>query len=356
MSKFYQINTTLLESNEAVNKQTGEVVPLSPETKLVYAYMLNQYRMYRKYGNRRYTESWDKIFTVCCDVAAQKQKRLAKELTTLGLIEVIGNKNAYKVVHSVESIIETWEFTNSKLNTFKDPTQTTKRKESKKQRLNKWEEDKRSKGEWKDFKEPHLEEMQDCNGVESYFTAPPPVEAYEQDYRPIAGDAVNFGVLADIDTSDAPTSDQWDYHPPEEKPEEVEPQEALEVIEQQVVEQDEPKKDEPQEVVKPITPVVCGDKSKLLKCFRPNTDISEIDISGKGIGFFAKPLHLKECDKDTARQYLKVIKEYYWEQYNPDDVTIANMVSWLTCSVCSNLTNELGYCLDPNCSSNNLPF
>ncbi len=120
--------------------------------------------------------------------------------------------------------------------------------------------------------------------------------------------------------------------------------------------EEEPKKDEPQEVVKPITPVVCGDKSKLLKCFRPNTDISEIDISGKGIGFFAKPLHLKECDKDTARQYLKVIKEYYWEQYNPDDVTIANMVSWLTCSVCSNLTNELGYCLDPNCSSNNLPF
>ncbi|MGI2465509.1 hypothetical protein ACP79Z_15450 [Vibrio cholerae] len=63
-------------------------------------------------------------------MAAQKQKRLAKELTTLGLIEVIGNKNAYKVVHSVESIIETWEFTNSKLNTFKNPTQTTKRKES----------------------------------------------------------------------------------------------------------------------------------------------------------------------------------------------------------------------------------
>lgn len=129
--------------------------------------------------------------------------------------------------------------------------------------------------------------------------------------------------------------------------------------------EEEPKKDEPQEVVevvthqevvKPITPVVCGDKSKLLKCFRPNIDISEIDISGRGIGFFAKPLHNKECDKGTARQYLKVIKEYYWEQYNPDDVTIANMVSWLTCSVCSNLTNELGYCLDPNCSSNNLPF
>ncbi len=129
--------------------------------------------------------------------------------------------------------------------------------------------------------------------------------------------------------------------------------------------EEEPKKDEPQEVVevvthqevvKPITPVVCGDKSKLLKCFRPNIDISEIDISGKGIGFFAKPLHNKECDKDTARQYLKVIKAYYWDQYNPDNATIANMVSWLTCSVCSNLTNELGYCLDPNCSSNNLPF
>ncbi|CSB09635.1 Uncharacterised protein [Vibrio cholerae] len=110
------------------------------------------------------------------------------------------------------------------------------------------------------------------------------------------------------------------------------------------------------QVVEHVTPVVCGDKSKLLKCFRPNTDISEIDISGKGIGFFAKPLHLKECDKDTARQYLKAIKAYYWDQYNPDNATIANMVSWLTCSVCSNLTNELGYCLDPNCSSNNLPF
>ncbi|ABQ18558.1 DUF6945 domain-containing protein [Vibrio cholerae] len=346
MSKFYQINTTLLESNEAVNKQTGEVVPLSPETKLVYAYMLNQYRMHRKYGNRRYTESWDKIFTVCCDVATQKQKKLAKELTTLGLIEVIGNKNAYKVVHSVESIMEAWELTNSKLNTFKDPTQTTKRKESKKQRLNKWEEDKRSKGEWKDFKEPHLEEMQDCNGAESYFTEQPPVEAYEQDYRPIAGDTVNFGVLADIDTSGAPTSDQWDC-PPEDEPESPtpakdEPQEVVEVVTPQVVEH--------------VTPVVCGDKSKLLKCFRPNTDISEIDISGKGIGFFAKPLHLKECDKDTARQYLKAIKAYYWDQYNPDNATIANMVSWLTCSVCSNLTNELGYCLDPNCSSNNLPF
>ncbi|CSB18679.1 Uncharacterised protein [Vibrio cholerae] len=120
--------------------------------------------------------------------------------------------------------------------------------------------------------------------------------------------------------------------------------------------EEKPEEVEPQEVVKPITPVVCGDKSKLLKCFRPNTDISEIDISGKGIGFFAKPLHNKECDKDTARQYLKVIKAYYWDQYNPDDATIDNMVSWLTCSVCSNLTNELGYCLDPNCSSNNLPF
>ncbi|EOW9128705.1 helix-turn-helix domain-containing protein [Vibrio cholerae] len=128
--------------------------------------------------------------------------------------------------------------------------------------------------------------------------------------------------------------------------------------------EEEPKKDEPQEVVEVVTPqvvehvtpVVCGDKSKLLKCFRPNIDISEIDISGKGIGFFAKPLHNKECDKDTARQYLKVIKAYYWDQYNPDNAMIANMVSWLTCSVCSNLTNELGYCLDPNCSSNNLPF
>lgn len=155
---------------------------------------------------------------------------------------------------------------------------------------------------------------------------------------------------------DVPTS--------EEEPEEVEPQEVLEVMEQQLVEQDEPKKDEPQEVVEVVTPqvvehvtpVVCGDKSKLLKCFRPNTDISEIDISGRGIGFFAKPLHNKECDKDTARQYLKVIKAYYWDQYNPDDATIDKILGWLVCEVCGNYTDDRGYCSNPNCSTNALPF
>ncbi len=134
---------------------------------------------------------------------------------------------------------------------------------------------------------------------------------------------------------DVPTS--------EDEPEEVEPQEVVEVVTHQ-------------DVVKPITPVVCGDKSKLLKCFRPNTDISEIDISGRGIGFFAKPLHLKECDKDTARQYLKVIAEYYWEQYNPDDATIDKILDWLVCEVCGNYTDDRGYCSDPNCSTNALPF
>ncbi|EKF9488582.1 hypothetical protein O1C12_003436 [Vibrio cholerae] len=170
MTKFYQINAKLLENTQAVNKQTGEIVTLSPETKLVYSYMLNQFNMHMAYpkeirnGERVYFESWDTIFNICCDVAKQKQKKIEKELRKLGLVSVSGKKEGRKTVYSVESILDDWEFSNPKLESFKSEVNTVKRKESKKARLEDWKKDKIDKGEWTDYKptpeQPKIEHPQ----------------------------------------------------------------------------------------------------------------------------------------------------------------------------------------------------
>lgn len=148
--KYAKIELTILQANEAVSMETGEVVKISPETKLVYSYMLNQYEMHQKFRNEAYVESWDRIFSTVCDVASQKQKKIVKELTTLGLVVVEGKKNAKKIVKPCGQI--DWVFTNKKLEDFLSPAAKTRRENAKKKRIEDWKEKKKANGEWKDLR------------------------------------------------------------------------------------------------------------------------------------------------------------------------------------------------------------
>lgn len=146
--KYTKIENTILQANEAVHMETGEVVKISPETKLVYSYMLNQFEMHQKFRNEAYVESWDRIFSTVCDVASQKQKKIVKELTTLGLVVVEGKKNAKKILKHCSQV--DWVFNNKKLEDFLSPSAKTRRENAKKKRIEDWKEKKKAKGEWKD--------------------------------------------------------------------------------------------------------------------------------------------------------------------------------------------------------------
>ena len=141
---------TLLEANTAVNLEDGTEIVLFPETKLVYFYMRDQYVMHKGFGNREYIESWDRIFSTVCKVASQKQKQIVKQLTTLGLVEVQGRKNASKIVIDVPAI-EGWMFTNPQLEEFLSDSNQEKRKVEKAQRMEDWKNKRKEEGTWEEL-------------------------------------------------------------------------------------------------------------------------------------------------------------------------------------------------------------
>ncbi|MCG3741984.1 hypothetical protein EXA18_00610 [Vibrio cincinnatiensis] len=206
--------------------------------------------------------------------------------------------------------------------------------------------------------QPNFEDMQPCDGTESYFTDHPPVECYQfapvepEDYNDELD--ANYGFIEDINTTakeSCPTyymcsaelasyeqcviiNEETEEREEaavysfimscDDKPEPL--QNSVEVVKhiaqvdsKEIVEVELPK----QEVI------VKGNKSKLLQCFRPITDISEIDVNDYGVGYFASPIAKQSCDKDTARQYLKVLHSHFWGQYNPDEQTVDSIVNWL---------------------------
>lgn len=412
LSPFATYSVSFLNADTVTLKDTGEVIKVPHQAFKVYTHMRNMWCMNTEQGNK-YFESWAMVAKACgLDAEFFKDKqdknKVVKSNTTKDFLIKTGmvveggsyQRCCYKTVRDVAELINL-EFSNNGYNQYKEmietlrldayakyredqstPEQETPKKHNnfmfaktnrdklkalgdtaKLTQFNKWYSKQDNAGielGVKDYErflvecgyieqkqplqsepqdvEPH---MQPCDGTESYFTLTPPISAYEQDYRPT--DELNFSVLADIKIEGAPSVDQWDCPPLGD----------VELVEEVLPEQ--PKQEVTPPEVAPST-VVCGDKSKLLKCFRPNTNISEIDINGKGVGYFAKPLHNKECDRDTARQYLKVLHSHYWDEYNPDQTVINEIMKWLVCDVCSSYTDERGYCSDHNCSTNALPF
>lgn len=140
---------TFLESNQAVNTETGDIINITPEVKIVYIYMREQYCMHSKFNND-YNETWDRIMATVCPVGEQKRKQIAKTLTSLGLVEVVNKKSGKKVVKDTFEL-EGFVFTNNELEEFLTPQASAKRKSNKDKRLSKWKEERIAKGQWEDY-------------------------------------------------------------------------------------------------------------------------------------------------------------------------------------------------------------
>ncbi|HDG1611232.1 TPA: GIY-YIG nuclease family protein [Vibrio cholerae] len=110
--KYVVASVTILESNQATNTSTGEVIQITPEMKCVYFYMREKYCMSIKYNNK-YTESWESIVATVAPMSGQKLKKLSKALRDIGLVITLSKKDSSKQVVDVCDV-EGWVFSNDK--------------------------------------------------------------------------------------------------------------------------------------------------------------------------------------------------------------------------------------------------
>lgn len=84
--EFLKIEAALRKAAKVVNKNTGEVLKITPSHKLIYRYMLERYRFFSKAGNR-YFDNQESISQECAISLATTQ-RLLYDLKDVGLIVV----------------------------------------------------------------------------------------------------------------------------------------------------------------------------------------------------------------------------------------------------------------------------
>lgn len=113
-----KINNAILKASHAVDKSTGEEIKLSSSIKLIYSYLLENYKLHQK-ENKSYKENWLTL-GLMFNVSESVTKRTTKDLKKIGLLEVKGRKNASKVLHDIENI-KGWVFVNRDIDYVYDP-------------------------------------------------------------------------------------------------------------------------------------------------------------------------------------------------------------------------------------------
>lgn len=101
--------------------------------------------------------------------------------------------------------------------------------------------------------------------------------------------------------------------------------------------------------------VTDGDKDKLLPLF---ADSVSLDVDGKGVGWFAGALVNAPLSINETKQYLKTLRDHYWDEYNPDQKAVDTLHKKLSCPYCGKAVNDADYCTDTDCknSEDEFPF
>ncbi|EPU5968964.1 hypothetical protein ACVX70_001120 [Vibrio alginolyticus] len=216
----------------------------------------------------------------------------------------------------------------------------------------------------------HFEAMTPCDGTENYAALVPNSEDFDLTPAPdnySDSSEANYGFMNDISLDGCPTFSKSDQELASyeqylfideytaEREEEItnlftnscdgkpEPVKHLATIEDA---------EAPTEVTAPL-----GDKSKLVGLIG-NVDVSDINLDGKGIGYFAAPLAKGELNRTDTQQYLTVIHTHFWDDYSPDQTTVESICKKLLCEVCGDKLDDLGYCLNRDCPEHEsvIPF
>lgn len=172
--KFAVAPITLLESNQATNIETGEVIQITPEMKCVYFYMREKYCLSLKYKNK-YTESWERIAATVAPMADQKLKKLSKSLRDIGLVVTLSKKDSVKQVVDVCDV-EGWVFSNSELDSQLSPQAKAKRTSDKQRRMETWKQNRQAAGTWKDFSKEENKPTEPTKVEPTKYVPPAPYE------------------------------------------------------------------------------------------------------------------------------------------------------------------------------------
>ncbi|TOG99480.1 hypothetical protein CGI90_26150, partial [Vibrio parahaemolyticus] len=223
----------------------------------------------------------------------------------------------------------------------------------------------------------HFEDMTPCDGTENYAVLVPNSEDFDLTPAPdnySDSSEANYGFMNDISLDGCPTFSKSEQ--------ELASYEQYLFIDEDTAEREEDitnlftnsydGKPEPvkhmapaeeaeviTEIVETLTEVTAplGDKSKLVGLIG-NVDVSDINLDGKGIGYFAAPLAKGELNRTDTQQYLTVIHTHFWDDYSPDQTTVESICKKLLCEVCGDKLDDLGYCLNRDCPEHEsvIPF
>ncbi|WP_025626788.1 hypothetical protein [Vibrio parahaemolyticus] len=226
-------------------------------------------------------------------------------------------------------------------------------------------------------RKPYSEKMEHCDGSEDHFTQLTPFEDFNLPPAPDNyndSSEANQGFIEDINIEGCPT---WI----------VDAQELASFEQYIIVDEDTAEREEENvnlftdssdgkpEPVKHLAPVEeaeattkivetstevtapKGDKSKLVSLIG-NVDVSDINLEGKGIGYFAAPLARDELDVADTKRWLKVLHTHFRDEYFPDQTTVEAILKKLICEVCGDNLDDLGYCLNRDCPEHEsvIPF
>lgn len=146
--QFLQTSKTLFTANAIVNSNTGEEFSITPEFKIIYFWMRDQYVFYKN-NKQDYFASFQDILFQCTTLTYDRRaKRVFKLMQDLGLLVCIGkNKNTNKQVLDITELPHLI-LKNEQYDEFK--VTSVLRKDAKTQRLAKWKAKKIQNGEWHD--------------------------------------------------------------------------------------------------------------------------------------------------------------------------------------------------------------
>jgi len=146
--QYLQPSKSLYTANTIIDSNTGVTYKLTPEFKLIYFLMRDQYVFHKNLGQDYYA-SFQSILYQCTTLTYdRKAKRVFKMMKDLGLLICKGkNKNTCKVVLDISELPHLI-LQNELYAEFQNTSDV--RKQAKVARLNKWKNKRIAKGTWTD--------------------------------------------------------------------------------------------------------------------------------------------------------------------------------------------------------------